>query len=123
MGDSSSSGWEIPSACFVGENASIALSGPRDNAVADEYRVPVDGRLIVNRTRDGGQTFEQLSNGLPQQHCYDLIYRHCLDIDGSGDRLAMGSTTGSLWVSENGGDDWHCISTHLPPIHCIRFAP
>ncbi len=91
--------------------------------VKDECRVPVDGRLIVNRTRDGGQTFEQLSNGLPQQHCYDLIYRHCLDIDGSGDRLAMGSTTGSLWVSENGGDDWRCISTHLPPIHCVRFAP
>ena len=93
----------------------MALRGPRDNAVEDECRVPVDGRLIVNRTRDGGQTFEQLSNGLPQQHCYDLVYRYCLDIDGCGDRLVMGSATGSLWVSEIGGDDWHCTSTHLPP--------
>ena len=91
--------------------------------VKDECRIPVDGRLVVNRTRDGGQTFEQLTNGLPQEHCYDLVYRHCLDIDGSGERLVMGSTTGSLWISEDGGDDWQCISNHLPPIHCVRFAP
>ncbi len=91
--------------------------------VKDECRIPVDGRLVVNRTRDGGQTFEQLTNGLPQEHCYDLVYRHCLDIDGSGDRLVMGSTTGSLWISEDGGDSWQCISNHLPPIHCVRFAP
>ncbi len=90
--------------------------------VKDECRIPVDGRLVVNRTRDGGQSFEQLTNGLPGEHSYDLIYRHGLDIDGSGNRLVMGSTTGSLWITENGGDDWQCISTHLPPIHCVRFA-
>lgn len=91
-------------------------------AVKDECRVPVDGRLLVNRTRDGGQTFEALSVGLPAVPSYDLIYRHGLDIDASGERLAMGSTTGGLWVSENGGERWQCVAARLPPIHCVRFG-
>jgi len=91
--------------------------------VKDECRVPVDGKLVVTRTRDGGETFESLSEGLPSSDCYDIVFRHALDIDASGDRLAMGSTTGSLWISEDGGDSWQTVSTHLPPIHCVRFSP
>jgi len=91
-------------------------------AVKDEKRYPSDGRVVVNRTRDGGKTFETLTAGLPQQHAYDLVYRHALDIDESGEVLAFGSTTGSLWVTENGGDSWQTVSSHLPPIHSVRFA-
>ncbi|MBC8352185.1 MAG: exo-alpha-sialidase [Planctomycetes bacterium] len=91
--------------------------------VKDECRVPVDGKLVVTRTRDGGKSFEATGNGLPNRHCYDIVYRHALDVDGTGERLAMGSTTGSLWISEDGGDSWEGISNHLPPIHCVRFAP
>ncbi|AXK40003.1 WD40/YVTN/BNR-like repeat-containing protein [Crenobacter cavernae] len=91
-------------------------------AVKDECRVPVDGRFVVNRTRDGGRSFEALDDGLPPPPAYDLVYRHALAVDASGERLAMGSTTGGLWVSENGGDRWQCVSAHLPPIYCVRFA-
>lgn len=91
--------------------------------VKDECRVPPGGKLVVTRTRDGGKTFESLGQGLPETHCYDIVYRHGLDVDASGNRLAMGSTTGSLWISENGGDAWQCISSNLPPILCVRFAP
>jgi hypothetical protein len=91
-------------------------------AVKDERRVPVDGALVVSRTRDGGRTFDVLSDGLPSPS-YDLIYRHALDVDGDGETLALGSTTGGLWISENGGDSWRTISTHLPPIYCVRFGP
>ena len=90
-------------------------------AVKDEKRFPANGRLVVNRTHDGGRTFESLTSGLPQEHAYDLVYRHALDIDGSGEVLAFGSTTGSLWVSENGGDSWQIVSSNLPPIHAVRF--
>jgi len=101
---------------------------PRDGDTAwvvpahsDERRVPVDGRVVVNRTRDGGRTFETLRKGLPQQHAYDLTFRHALDIDESGDRLAFGSTTGSLWVTEDQGDTWQTVSANLPPVHSVRF--
>lgn len=91
-------------------------------AVKDEFRYPVDGRMVVARTRDGGETFEQLTEGLPQKDCFDLIYRHCLECDETGDRLAMASTTGNLWISENGGDAWAHVSGHLPPVYAVRWA-
>jgi len=91
-------------------------------AVKDECRVPVDAKLVVARTRDGGRNFDVLRKGLPQEHAYDLVYRHGLDVDESGNRLAFGSTTGGLWLSEDQGDTWRCLSTQLPPIHCVRFG-
>jgi hypothetical protein len=91
-------------------------------AVKDECRVPVDAKLVVARTRDGGKSFEVLRKGLPQEHAYDLVYRHGLAIDASGGRLAMGSTTGGLWLSEDQGDSWRCLSTQLPPIFAVRFG-
>ncbi len=90
-------------------------------AVADQQRIPANAALSVTRTRDGGQSFEALRNGLPQQHCYDLIYRHGLAVSDDGNVLLMGSTTGGLWISENGGDAWQTISTTLPPIYAVCF--
>ncbi len=90
-------------------------------AVKDEKRYPAEGRVVVTRTRDGGKTFETLTRGLPQQHAYDLVFRHGLDVDDTGDRLAFGSTTGSLWVSDDGGDSWQTISSNLPPVYAVRF--
>ena len=90
-------------------------------AVKDEKRYPRDGCVVVTRTRDGGGSFEILRKGLPQEHAYDLVFRHALDIDQSGERLAFGSTTGSVWVSENGGDSWTTVSSNLPPVYAVRF--
>jgi hypothetical protein len=84
--------------------------------------VPVEGKLVVTRTRDGGSTFEVLRRDLPQQHAYDLVYRHGLDVDETGDRLVFGTTGGSLWTSEDQGDSWQAVAHHLPPIYCVRFA-
>ncbi|MBI1372425.1 MAG: exo-alpha-sialidase [Phycisphaera sp.] len=91
-------------------------------AKSDMERMAADARVVVVRTRDGGKSFETLTNGLPQEHAYDLIFRHCLDVDSTGDRLAMGSTTGSLWTSDDGGDSWATVSEHLPPVYCVRFG-
>ena len=90
-------------------------------ATKDEQRYPVDARLVVTRTRDGGRHFDLLHQGLPEEPAYDLVYRHALDIASDGQLLAFGSTTGSLWISENQGDAWQVISKHLPPVLCMRF--
>ena len=34
-------------------------------AVSDEVRIPVDGKFVVTRTRDGGESFDVLSDGPP----------------------------------------------------------
>ncbi len=91
-------------------------------AIKDERRVPVDGALIVNRTRDGGRTFETLRAGLPQSDCYDLVYRHGLAVGADGTSLMMGSTTGGLWASDDAGERWATVSVHLPPIYAVRFG-
>ena len=91
-------------------------------AVKDERRVAVEGRVAVARTRDGGRSFTVLCRGLPQRHAYDLVWRHALDVDRSGKRLAFGSTTGGLWISEDGGDSWTAPEARLPPVAVVRFA-
>jgi photosystem II stability/assembly factor-like uncharacterized protein len=88
--------------------------------VSDEQRMAIGGGLFVARTRDGGQTWEQQREGLPQEHAYDVVYRHALH--NEGDLVAFGSTTGNLYVSENRGDRWHAVAHNLPPIYSVRFA-
>ncbi len=90
-------------------------------AMADEKRMPRDAAMVVNRTEDGGKHWETLREGLPQRDAYDLVYRHGLDVDATGNRLVMGSTTGALWVGENAGERWQLVNAHLPPIYDVRF--
>jgi photosystem II stability/assembly factor-like uncharacterized protein len=92
-------------------------------ALSDEKRVPAEGRIVVTRTHDGGKSFQILDRGLPQANAYHIVFRHALDVDNSGQLLAFGSTTGSLWTSDDSGENWQCVSADLPPIYCVRFAP
>lgn len=87
---------------------------------SDSQRMTIDGGLFVARTQDGGQTWEELREGLPQENAYDVVYRHALG--NSEDRLAFGSTTGNLYVSENLGESWQGVAHNLPPIYSVRFA-
>jgi photosystem II stability/assembly factor-like uncharacterized protein len=121
-----------PTGCSLAAGGRFRLRGRRASegpqtawfvpAIKDEMRMPRDGALAVTRTQDGGKTWDTFREGLPQRDAYDLIYRHGLDVDATGARLAMGSTTGALWVSENGGERWQLVSAHLPPIYAVRFV-
>lgn len=91
-------------------------------AHSDQKRAPIDGRVVVTCTRDGGKSFTVLRSGLPQRHAYDLVLRHALAIADDGNELAFGSTTGNVWVSDDQGDHWHAVEEHLPPIYAARYA-
>ena len=119
---------ELPEVPVSGFGFPVAVH-PRDPLTAwfvpgdkDERRIPVEARVVVLRTRDGGRSFDTLRQGLPQHQAYDLVYRHALAVDRTGERLAFGSTTGSLWVTENGGDGWITVAEHLPPVYAVAFA-
>ena len=84
--------------------------------------MPVDQKLVVTRTRDGGNSFEVLDQGLPRQGSFDLIYRHGLAIALDGEQLAMGSTTGNVWTTNDQGDSWHLLSHTLAPVYCVKFG-
>jgi hypothetical protein len=82
----------------------------------------VDGAVVVARTTNGGRSFEVQREGLPQRHAYDLVLRHGLAIDGTGQWLAIGSTCGHLWLSGDQGSRWQMAAGHLPPIYALSFA-
>ena len=77
---------------------------------------------LLADARDGGASFEQFREGLPQQHAYHLMYRHALEVAQDGVTLAMASTTGGLWVSADAGEQWQSLSRDLPPVAVLKFA-
>ncbi|MEQ9813127.1 MAG: hypothetical protein RLO50_10115 [Azospirillaceae bacterium] len=91
-------------------------------AEKDERRIPVEQRFIVNRARQGGKAWDSFDEGLPQPPAFDLVYRHAMDISRDGALIAMGSTTGSLWLGEEGGSRWRQLSANLPPIAQVAFG-
>ncbi len=91
-------------------------------AQADECRLPCDGRFVVTRTTDAGKSFDVFSRGLPAPPAWHLVYRHCLEVAPDGRTLAMGTTTGSIFVSEDGGESWTTVTQDLPPVFCVRMA-
>ncbi len=92
-------------------------------AHSDAIRIPVDGKMVVNHTGDAGRSFQTLDVGLPTQGAYDLVFRHGLAVDDSGECLAMGSSTGGLWTTENGGREWLMNGIRLPQIYSVQFVP
>ena len=91
-------------------------------AEADQRRIPVGAAMAVTRTSDGGKSFSALRDGLPQQHCYDLVYRHGLAVSDDGRTVLMASTTGSVWISDNAGDSWQTVSNTMPPVYAVCFG-
>lgn len=89
-------------------------------ATSDMKRYAVDGAMCVARTDDGGKSWHVFRDGLPQADCYDVAYRHALDV--RGDTVVFGTTTGNLYVSHDRGERWRVIGNNFPPINSVRFV-
>ena len=86
----------------------------------DVERIPIDLALCVCRTDNGGKDWIPLRTGLPQEFCFDIVFRHSLDI--SKNELAFGTTTGNVYLSSDFGDSWTRLSANLQRIENITFA-
>ncbi len=89
-------------------------------AVSDVKRVAIDKALCICRTDDGGKSWKDLRKGLPQEFCFDIVYRHALV--ASGDDVIFGTTTGNLFFSTNRGDEWQSLNHFLAPVYALSFA-
>ncbi|GJM35164.1 MAG: hypothetical protein DHS20C18_41650 [Saprospiraceae bacterium] len=89
-------------------------------AVSDTHRVAIDGALCISRTDDGGKTWQDFRKGLPQENCYDIVYRHGLA--NTGDWVVFGTTTGNIFISDDRGYHWQVLSNYLPMIYSVQFT-
>ena len=88
---------------------------------SSHMRAPVDGKLSVYRSRDGGATWESASSGLPAEHVYVTVLREAMDID---DRdpcgVYFGTSGGQLFASLDAGEHWEQIASYLPRVLNVK---
>lgn len=88
---------------------------------SDSLHYPPEGKLRVYRSRNGGQEWEALGNGLPQAHCYVNVLRDAMAIDTLDDcGIYFGTTGGQIYCSPDGGDRWVTVAQHLPPVLSVE---
>ena len=86
----------------------------------DGFRLPHGGKLRVYRTRDGGDHWEPLGNGLPDE-TYGNILRGAMAVDHRDPcGVYCGTTAGHVYASPNGGDSWSQIPCTLPKVLCVQ---
>jgi hypothetical protein len=88
---------------------------------SDSLHYPPEGKLRVYRSKTGGQHWEPLTKGLPQQDCYVNVLRDamCVDsLDPCG--VYFGTTGGQVYCSSDSGDSWMPIVHDLPAVLSVE---
>ena len=84
-------------------------------------RFPPGASAAVWRSRDGGQNWQALHHGLPDQNCYFTVLRQAMAVDDApAPGLYFGTNSGSVFASQDEGDTWHEIARHLPTILSVE---
>jgi photosystem II stability/assembly factor-like uncharacterized protein len=88
---------------------------------SDSEHYPMDGKLQVFRSRQGGNEWEPLTKGLPQRDCYVNVLRDAMAVD-SLDKCGIyfGTTGGQVYASADAGDSWGPIVSHLPAVVSVE---
>jgi photosystem II stability/assembly factor-like uncharacterized protein len=88
---------------------------------SDSEHFPLDGKLRVYRSRTGGNEWEALTKGLPQNDCYVNVLRDAMAVDKL-DKCGVyfGTTGGQVYVSPDGGDTWSAIVHDLPAVLSVE---
>ncbi len=88
---------------------------------SDSHHFPPEGKLRVYRSRTGGNEWEALTRGLPQQDCYVNILRDAMALDKLDPcGIYFGTTGGQVYGSPDGGDSWTEIASNLPAVLSVE---
>lgn len=81
------------------------------------------GRPAAYVTRDGGDSWQRQSRGMPQDNAWWTVYRQAMAHDTCDSvGVYFGTSSGSLWMSADEGENWSMIAQHLPPIYAVEVA-
>jgi photosystem II stability/assembly factor-like uncharacterized protein len=88
---------------------------------SDSEHFPPEGKLRVYRSKSGGNEWEPLTKGLPQQDCYVNILREAMSVDTLDPcGIYFGTTGGQVYASAGGGDSWNPIVRDLPAVLSVE---
>ncbi|HZN57689.1 MAG TPA: sialidase family protein [Planctomycetota bacterium] len=88
---------------------------------SDSEHYPPEGKLRVYRSRTGGNDWEPMTKGLPQQNCYVNVLRDAMAVDSLDPcGIYFGTTGGQVYASDDSGDSWTPIVRDLPPVLSVE---
>jgi photosystem II stability/assembly factor-like uncharacterized protein len=88
---------------------------------SDSLHFPPDGRLRVYRSRTGGNEWEPLTGGLPQENCYVNVLRDAMDTDSLDEcGVYFGTTGGQVYASADSGETWSAVVRDLPSVLSVE---
>jgi hypothetical protein len=88
---------------------------------SDSEHYPPEGKLRVYRSRSGGNEWEPLTNGLPQDDCYVNVLRDAMSVDALDKcGIYFGTTGGQVYGSADAGNTWKPIAEHLPAVLSVE---
>ncbi len=86
-------------------------------------RTMPEGRAAVWRTRDAGESWEQLGDGLPERDAWLGVLREGMSMDTyEQPGVYFGTSTGQVFASADEGDSWREIAGYLPGITSVEAA-
>ena len=89
---------------------------------SDQYRMSVDGKFSVWRSRDAGDSWQRLTKGLPERAHLDVL-REAMATDSFEDAgVYIGANTGQLFYTRDSGESWELLADFLPPIQSVEAA-
>jgi hypothetical protein len=89
---------------------------------SQEYHMSVDGQFAVWRSKDAGESWQQLTKGLPDKSRL-VVLREAMATDDFEDAgIYAGTNTGQVFYSRDSGDSWELMADYLPPIHSVEAA-
>lgn len=88
-----------------------------------EFRCPPDAKLRVFRSRDRGDTWQAMTEGLPQENAYCSVMREAMSTDRMDPAgIYFGTNTGKIFGSSDEGETWHLLADNLPPVYSVSVS-
>lgn len=89
---------------------------------SDEYRMTKDGKLSVYKTTNAGETWEEKSQGLPE-NSFVTVLRQSLNTDNHGTTgVYFGTANGQMFCSNDNGETWSQMPGIYPRILSVNTA-
>jgi photosystem II stability/assembly factor-like uncharacterized protein len=88
---------------------------------SDTLHYVAEGKLRVYRSRTGGNEWEAMTKGLPQENCYVNVLRDAMAVDALDPcGVYFGTSGGQVYASANAGDTWDAIAPNLPAVLSVE---